>query len=295
MNCSVCGAALPEAARFCPACGAPAETAPAEEMLKLVTVLFADVVGSTARAETLHPEETRALMADYFAAMRDEIEGEGDTLEKFVGDAIMAVFGVPLSAPDDSDRAVACGVAMLRALRELNARRAASGQDGIAMGIGINSDEVVWGNIGSLKRMDFTVIGDGVNLASRIEGATRLYGAALLISGLTRAELKRPCTLREVDRIRVRGKSHPVGVFEVLDHLDPASPGCAPRFLDLYAAGLALYRSREWTRAREAFAAAAALNPPDAPCRLYQERCRYFELEAPGADWDGVWDMRQKR
>ena len=184
---------------------------------------------------------------------------------------------------------------MLRALGELNARRAQAGQEAIAVGIGINSDEVVWGNIGSLKRMDFTVIGDGVNLASRIEGTTRLYGAALLVSELTRAELKRSCTLREVDRIRVRGKSRPVGVFEVLDHLEASAPGREPRFLALYAAGLALYRSREFARARDDFAAAAALNPADLPCRLYLERCQYFELDPPAGEWDGVWDMRQKR
>src|SRR6059036_861058 len=122
--CTTCGTELPEEARFCPACGAPVEeAAPAGEMLKLVTVLFADVVGSTARAEALHPEDVQALMADYFSAMSEEIRAEGGTIEKYVGDAIMAVFGVPSAHEDDPIRAVRAARRMLQRLERWNEQR----------------------------------------------------------------------------------------------------------------------------------------------------------------------------
>src|SRR5919197_1279269 len=138
--CPSCGAELPAEARFCPSCGAAiAERQPAAEMLKLVTVLFADVAGSTARAEGRHPEDVRALMADYFEAMAEEIRSEGGTIEKFVGDAIMAVFGVPAAHEDDPVRAVRAGRRMLARLERWNEGRARP----LEIRIGINTGEVV--------------------------------------------------------------------------------------------------------------------------------------------------------
>ncbi len=141
-TCASCGAETPAGARFCPSCGvALAEAAPPEEMLKLVTVLFADVVSSTARAERMHPEDTRALMTEYFAAMAEEIEAEGGTVEKFIGDAIMAVFGAPTAHEDDALRAVRAARRMLERLRSWNDGRDPAEQ--LELRIGVNTGEAI--------------------------------------------------------------------------------------------------------------------------------------------------------
>ena len=262
--------------------------------LQKATVLFSDLRSFTSLSERIGPQETVNLLNEYFSLMADIVLDKGGLLDKYIGDAVMAVFGVPVLGPSDADVAVEAAIEMFRALRGFNARRAASGHEPIGMGIGINTDEVVSGNIGSLKRMDYTVIGDGVNLASRLESANRHYGTQLLLSDLTRTALRAKYEMREVDRLRVRGKHHPVAVYEVLDHLEEDSPGRAPHFLSCYQKGLGLYRRQEWRGAREAFAAALDHHPDDTVSRLYDLRCGYFLEHPPGPDWDGVWNMREK-
>jgi adenylate cyclase len=218
---------------------------------------------------------------------------KGGILDKYIGDAIMAVFGAPFASPDDADHAVMTAIGMLRSLHGFNSRRVAEGLDPVLMGVGINTDEVLSGNIGSMKRMDYTVIGDGVNLASRLEGANKHYGTEILVSELTVRDLQRRYRLREVDRMQVKGKSLPVGVFEVLDHLDELEPRLGD-LLDAYGRALELYRKRTWREARDAFEAALALRPHDGPSRMYAQRCTYFLEHPPAPDWDGVWVMKDK-
>jgi adenylate cyclase len=263
--------------------------------LQKATVLFSDLRSFTSLSERVGPQETVRLLNEYFSLMADIILDNEGLLDKYIGDAIMAVFGVPVLGPKDADVAVSAAIEMFRALRGFNARRVAAGQETIGMGIGINTDEVVSGNIGSMKRMDYTVIGDGVNLASRLEGANRLYGTQLLLSEFTRASLKDGYQMREIDRMRVRGKKQPVAVFEVFDHLPEESPARAPQFLSCYQKALSLYRRQEWTQAKEAFRAALEHHSGDTVSKLYDGRCDYFMKNPPGADWDGVWDMREKK
>ncbi len=262
--------------------------------LQKATVLFSDLRSFTSLSERIGPQETVSLLNEYFSLMADIVLEKGGLLDKYIGDALMAVFGVPVLGPRDAADAVDAAIEMFRALRGFNARRSAAGEEPIGMGIGINTDEVVSGNIGSLKRMDYTVIGDGVNLASRLEGANRLYGTQLLLSEFTRSALPAAYVLREIDRIRVRGKQQPVAVFEVLDHLEEDSPARSARFLSCYQKALGLYRRQEWTKAREAFAVAIERHPADTVSNLYSARCDYFLAHPPGAEWDGVWDMREK-
>jgi adenylate cyclase len=262
--------------------------------IQKATVLFSDIRSFTTITERVGAQETVKMLNEYFSIMVDIILEGGGILDKYIGDAIMSVFGAPFPKPEDADNAVSAAVGMLRALQELNRQREAKGDDPIDIGIGLNSDDVLSGNIGSLKRMDYTVIGDGVNLASRLEGANKPYGTQILVSEMTVRELRRPFKLREVDRIRVKGKSQPVGVFEVLDHYDPSKRPELVELLGLYQRGLALYRSRAWADAAKVFAQAQRVSPRDGVSKLYVERCGYFQEHPPASDWDGVWTMKDK-
>jgi len=208
--CVVCGTRLPEAARFCPSCGTEISAgAPAEETLKLVTVLFADLVSSTARVEGMHPEDVRALMVDYFTAMTEEIEAEGGAVEKYVGDAIMAVFGVPLTHEDDALRAVRAARRMLARLALRNEGRDPWEQ--LEIRIGINTGEVL---AAAAARADLLVTGDAVNLAARLQEAGD--PGAIVIGEATSRLVRRAFTLRELDPLRVKGRSEPVPAWVVV-------------------------------------------------------------------------------
>ena len=184
----------------------------------VATVLFSDIRSFTSFTEELGAQATVALLNDYFTLMVECIQERGGMLDKFIGDAIMAVFGTPVAHEDDPDRAVRAAIDMMRALAEFNAEREASGRKPVNIGVGINTDSIVSGNIGSPKRMDYTVIGDGVNLASRLESACKQYCARVLVSEYTYKQVKGTYRVREVDRVIVKGKTQPVDVFEILDY-----------------------------------------------------------------------------
>ena len=183
-----------------------------------VSILFSDIRNFTHVAEELGARETVAMLNEYFSDMVDVVFRYGGILDKYIGDSIMAVFGSPLSRPDDADHAVAVANQMLVTLQALNQRRISSGRPRIDIGVGIATGQVIAGSIGSPKRMEYTAIGDSVNLASRLEGATKVYGVKILISESTVRDLQKPVRLREIDLMRVKGKDQPVAVYEALDH-----------------------------------------------------------------------------
>jgi adenylate cyclase len=234
------------------------------------------------------------MLNDYFTIMVDIIFNYGGILDKYMGDAIMAVFGAPFSSGEDADRAVKTGIDMMRALRVFNELRLKQGKEPIDIGIGISTNEVVSGNIGSLRRMEYTVIGDGVNLASRLEGANKYYKSNLLISEFTLHQLRDTYLYREVDLIQVKGKTEPVGVYEILDFHDERSFPRMHEVLAFYCQGLAAYQQWQWEKARAYFQRVLELNPKDGASRLYLERCAYFTHTPPAADWNGVWVMESK-
>lgn len=260
----------------------------------VATVLFSDVRGFTPLTEELGPTATIGLLNEYFTLIVECVQREGGILDKFIGDAMMAIFGLPLAHDDDEDRAVRAAIAMHKALAEWNLERQSRGAKPVWNRVGINTDTVVSGNIGSPTRMDYSVIGDGVNLASRLDGVCKYYGANLLISEFTYERLKGTYRIRELDRILVVGKSQPVGIYEVLDyHTEESFPNMR-EVLGRFRDGLEAYRARRWPEAIEAFEAALALNPEDGPSRTLVERCRRFLESPPEADWSGVWVLEGK-
>ena len=258
------------------------------------TVLFSDIRSFTTHSEQLGPQGTVAMLNEYFTLMVDCIQREGGMLDKFIGDAIMAGFGVPVPREDDVDRAVRASIAMITELRRWNVQRASEGRPPIDIGIGLNTDNVVSGNIGSKKRMDYTMIGDGVNLASRLESACKQYGAHVLVSEFTYRKLRGTYRAREIDLVVVKGKTQPVAVYEILDyHTEESYPSLSDA-LGHFRDGLAKYRGRDFAGAKTLFEKVLAINPADKAAKLYVERCDHLAQEPPPADWSGVWVMESK-
>ena len=258
------------------------------------TVLFSDVRSFTTLSEELGPQGIISLLNEYFTLMVDCITDQGGMLDKFIGDAIMAVFGTAKRHEDDEDRAVKTAIAMMKQLHGFNRRRIADGKRPIDIGIGLNTDTVVSGNIGSPKRQDYTVIGDGVNLAARLEGACKEYGAHILISEYTLRKLKSTYRSREMDKVVVKGKTKPVAIFEVVDyHTDETFPNMMG-VLQAFQYGLTSYRNAQFDQAIKAFGEGLILNPNDTATKLYIERCHYLKDHHPGDNWDGVWVMKTK-
>ena len=258
------------------------------------TMLFSDVRGFTTLTEELGAHGTVSLLNEYFTIMVECIQREGGMLDKFIGDAIMAAFGMPIAHDDDEDRGVRAAISMMTELNGWNAKRLADGKKPVKIGIGINTDMVVSGNIGSPKRMDFTLIGDGVNLAARLESACKQYFASILISDNTYKKLKGTYRIRQIDRVVVKGKTKPVVVYEVLDyHNDETFPSVMSA-VDHFNHGIKLYREGKWDKSIEAFKETLNLNQEDNLSNMYIERCTNLKENPPEGEWDGVWRMSTK-
>ena len=256
-----------------------------------VTILFSDIRGFTRLSEMLGAREMVTILNDYFADMVDVIFEYGGTLDKFIGDAIMAVFGAPFVTPDDTDNAIATATEMMRRLRFYNADGVERGRPTLDIGVGINTGAVVAGTIGSPKRMDYTVIGDHVNLASRIESANKYYGTKILISEHTLNRLRRVDRLREIDRVRVQGRGGPVAIYEILDYHTPETFPEMDQVVQAYARGLEHYRARQWTKGAACFVEALGANPTDRPTQVLLGRCWTFMAQPPPDTWTPITDL----
>ena len=255
--------------------------------LSEVTMLFSDIRGFTTLSEQLGAHGTVSMLNEYFSYMEDVLTNRSGVIDKYVGDAIMAVFGLPFAAETDAQNSVQAACDMLQVLELLNARRVAAGGGIIRIGVGIATGTVIAGNIGSPKRMDFTVIGDPVNLASRIESMTKLYGAEILICEQTMKRLSSVPKMRRVDVVRVRGQTRPTNVFEVLEHRAAAWTPALDEAIATYEAGLDAYLVGDWTTAQERFEASLLLRRDDKAAELMIGRCRRYRATPP-PDWDGV-------
>ena len=252
----------------------------------MATVLFSDIRRFTSITERLSAEDTMDMLNEYFTIMVEEIFKERGVLDKFIGDAMMAVFGVPYPQDDDAIRAVRSALNMKAALDRFNKSWTARGHDPIAIGIGANSGEVISGNMGSQKRMDYTVIGDGVNIASQLESLNKQYGTTILISEGTHKRIDDNFVVRSLDRVIVKGKSLPVPIYEVRGEKDFRLHSAHKA----YERGLTLYTRGEFQNALDIFAMHV---DEDAPCRVLAERCLRL-AEHPPEDWNGVWTATSK-
>lgn len=278
----------------------------AEELLKLddaklggdrkeVSILFSDIRSYTTLTESLQAEEVVGMLNEYFESMVEVIFKYKGTLDKYIGDAIMAVFGSPLPLKDHAWRAVQTAVEMRHRLAEFNARREAINKVPIRIGIGINSDSVISGNIGSSKRMEFTAIGDGVNLGSRLEGASKQYGCDIVISEFTFKPCKDLIWYRELDWIRVKGKNEPVKIYEVVGLQSESIAPEKQEIIELYHKGREYYLNRKFTRAMGAFGTILEeFDQNDKAATLHLQRCQQFLQKSPPDDWDGVYTMTEK-
>ncbi|MBF0499063.1 MAG: GAF domain-containing protein [Candidatus Riflebacteria bacterium] len=259
-----------------------------------VTILFSDIRGYTSLTEKLGPSEIVEMLNEYFTHMVDAIFKFDGVLDKFIGDAMMAVFGAPVPLPDHAMRSVQAALEMKFQLARFNKDRIARGKIPIQIGIGISTGEVLCGNIGSNKRMEYTAIGDGVNLSSRLESATKLYRAMTLLSEFTYEQIKGRVFARELDFIRVKGKNKPVRIYELLGEANCQLEDNVMRSIDAFIKGHEFFFQRNFGQARLFFERALQENPQDLPSSLYLNRCKACLLDPPSASWDGVYDLKEK-
>jgi adenylate cyclase len=272
--------------------------------LQTVTILFSDIRGFTTTSEKIGARATVAMLNEYLSLMVELIEQNDGILDKYIGDAIMALFGAPFPSSNDATHAVQTAWAMLESVEQLNIARTARGDDQIYIGLGINTGEVVVGNIGSERRMDYTVIGDAVNLAARLESATKQYSSKLLISEFTFKNLPQnhAKNFRNVDLMTVKGKTQPVTIYEGLDQHHPLVG-----HIEQWNNALSCYRKQNWQLAQKLFKDLVDISQQglkshkntgdyygDSVSHIYLNRIAHFKDNAPGDNWDGVYTMESK-
>ncbi|MBI5130091.1 MAG: adenylate/guanylate cyclase domain-containing protein [Rhodopseudomonas palustris] len=258
--------------------------------MRHVTVFFSDVAGFSTVAEQLTPDALVELMNAYLSAMTDIIERHGGYVDKYIGDSIVAVFGAPVDDPDHAVHAVRAALACRERLDQLNASAAAFRGHKLGHRIGLNSGEALVGNIGSRRRFNYTVMSDTVNLASRLEGANKYFDTSILASEMTVSLTGAAFDWRELDAIRVKGRTQPVKIYEPLAEAG-RTPADQAAIAQTYADGLAHWRARDFAGAEQAFAAIAARDPPAA---LFLARARHHAAHPPGEGWEPVHTLEGK-
>jgi adenylate cyclase len=260
---------------------------------RILTALFSDIRGFTSISEKMSPDQLVNFLNEYLTAMTDIVLQYEGTVDKYMGDAIMAFYGAPLSQDDHAVRACRTAIDMITRLKELRAEWETRSLPPMDIGIGLNSGEMSVGNMGSEERFDYTIMGDNVNLASRLEGINKQYGTNIVISEFTYEFVSdKGVVVRELDSVRVKGKETPVMIYELIGYApsNPATEACMTYFHN----GLHAYKRRQWDIAIEAFQEALRARPDDKPSQLYIERCQAYKTAPPPDNWDGVFVMKTK-
>jgi adenylate cyclase len=255
-----------------------------------VTMFFSDVAGFSSFAETMSPADLIALMNTYLSAMTDIIEAHGGFVDKYIGDAIVGVFGAPVQGDDHASQAVLAALSCGKRLAELNKTAPAFRGHMLCHRIGLNSGEALVGNVGSGRRFNYTVIGDVVNLASRLEGANKYFATSVLASEATVTLTGAAFKWRELDAIRVIGRLAPLRIYEPLAPAGQEAPEQSAH-AQIYANGLACWRKHEFAAAAELFASIADVDPPSA---LFTQRAKKLLLSPPGPDWEPINTLEGK-
>ncbi|MEI7430840.1 MAG: adenylate/guanylate cyclase domain-containing protein, partial [Betaproteobacteria bacterium] len=257
-----------------------------------LTVLFSDVRGFTTISEGLDPKELSQLMNEYLGAMTQVVQKNRGTLDKYIGDAIMAFWGAPVGDSEHARRAVLTALEMQSELRKLDEPFKARGWPALHIGVGINTGMMTVGDMGSPVRKSYTVMGDAVNLGSRLEGITKQYGVGIIVSESTKALVK-DAVYRELDRVRVKGKDDPVAIFEPLGLAGQVEQSRLDE-VKLWNQALRLYRQQDWDQAELQLYNLTRLSPDCYLYQLYTQRIEFCRTHPPGEGWDGVTNFETK-
>jgi adenylate cyclase len=261
---------------------------------RVATVLFSDVRGFSEVAERMPPAGLVALLNEYLTAMTDVVVQNGGIVDKYIGDCLMAEFGVPVPLEDHAVRACRAALRMRDELRRLRGEWLGRGMPALHARTGINTGPVLVGNLGSHRMMDYTCMGDHVNLASRLEGLNKVYGTEIVVSEFTWREVQAHFVGREIDCVRVLGRGEAVHLYELMAAREDGVDAETAALMDGFALALALYRERRYGEAADAFQALVERHPQDGPAAVHLERCRGYVIHPPPAEWDGAHQLTSK-
>jgi adenylate cyclase len=264
-----------------------------------ITVMFSDIRGFTTISEKLDAQDLALFLNSYLSDMTKIVFDTQGTLDKYIGDAVMALWGAPIEEPEHAANACSASLTMMKTVHAMQKQWEAEGKPRLDIGIGLNTGPASVGNMGSALHHAYTALGDTVNLSSRLEGLNKEYGTHILVNESTYAAVKDAGFLfRELDIIRVKGKLQPVTIYELVGKLADLQPD--PKFTELqqrlreFAAARELYRRRDWQQAQHAFQEILDRTPDDGPSRMYWKRCQEYLFDEPPVGWDGVFTMTHK-
>jgi adenylate cyclase len=256
---------------------------------KELTVFFSDIENFTNISESLPPEKLLEYLNEYLSSMTDIILTHDGMLDKYIGDAIVAVWGAPIVREEHAVLACKAALDMQKNLSEMRAKWAEEGKPLFKARMGLNTGWMTIGNVGSHQRLSYTVIGDVVNLASRLEGINKQYQTYIIVSEPTYKATQGAFHGRELDLITVKGKKEPVRIYQLLDEIVNPLPETMLKTLEFYSEGLKYYKEKHWIEAGSRFEEALKIDSGDFPSKLYVDRCLHFQSNPPAEDWDGVW------
>jgi adenylate cyclase len=262
---------------------------------KVLTAMFTDVKGFSTFSEVLDPVDLVRLLNHYLTEMSDIIMDMRGTIDKYEGDAIISFFGAPLDLPDHPRRACLAAVTMKRAEIVMNERFIAEklAPTPLQTRIGINTGEMTVGNMGTLKRMDYTIMGNSVNLAARLEGVNKQYGTWILISQAVHDACGDGFLMRKLDPVRVIGINKPVRLYELIDEKGKAEDS-VEKAVEIFHEGLDAFEAKNWSKAEKIFTQALKISPDDGPSQSFLKRCREYKAKPPAEGWDGVFNLTTK-